>query len=139
MNDMNLCVFTGRLGQDPDCREVNGVKYANFTIAVSNQWKDKQTGEKKEATEWVQCSARQHQATYIEKYLKKGDKVLIEGKWHTQKWQDAKGEDRKSVSIKVSSVQGLGSRSNTSDPVKPERTPPDDNEYDPSMDDEIPF
>ena len=90
---LNKCSFIGNLGRDPEIRLTqSGSKVGNFTIACSEKWKDKQTGETKEKTEWVRIVVfSDGLCGVIERYLKKGSKVYIEGKMQTRKWQGNDG------------------------------------------------
>lgn len=105
---LNQCQFIGNLGADPECRTFqNGNKVCNLRIAVSERWKDKTSGEKREKTEWVSVSIFQEGLIRIaEQYLKKGSKVFVSGKLQTRKWQDQSGQDRYSTEVVL---QGIGS------------------------------
>ena len=98
---VNKVILIGNLGRDPEVREFqNGNKVANFAVATSERWKDKQTGERKERTEWVQVAIFNEGLVRVaEQYLRKGSKVYIEGKLETRKWQDQSGNDRYSTEI----------------------------------------
>jgi single-strand DNA-binding protein len=97
-NDLNQCTFTGRLGADPEVKSfANGGRIANLRIAVGARWKDKQ-GEKQERTEWISVTATQDGLIgVIERYLRKGSRILVQGEWRTRKWQDRFGNDRYST------------------------------------------
>lgn len=100
MASLNQCNFIGNLGKDPEVRTMgNGNKVANISLAVSESWKDKGTGEKKEKTTWVPIVIFGNLADIAEKYLRKGSKVFICGKFQTRKWQDKDGNDRYSTEI----------------------------------------
>ena len=110
MSDLNQCNFIGRLGQDPDVRFTQqGKAVANISIAVSETWKDKQTGQKQEQVEWVKVVMFERLAEIVQQYLKKGDQIQITGKLKTRKWQDQNGQDRYSTEIIGNSLQMLGS------------------------------
>ena len=98
---LNSCQFIGNLGADPETRTFsNGNKVCNLRLAVSESWKDKNTGERKEKTEWVSVAIfSEGLARIAEQYLRKGSKVYIEGKLTTRKWQDQSGADRYSTEI----------------------------------------
>ena len=100
---VNKCIIIGNLGQDPECKTFqNGGRICNLRIATSEQWKDKQSGEKKERTEWHSVVIQGDGLVGIaERYLKKGSKVYIEGKLQTRKWQDQSGADRYSTEVVV--------------------------------------
>jgi single-strand DNA-binding protein len=98
---LNSCNFIGNLGADPEVRTFsNGNKVCNLRLAVSESWKDKNTGERKEKTEWVSVAIfSEGLARVAEQYLRKGSKVYISGKLTTRKWQDQSGADRYSTEI----------------------------------------
>lgn len=104
---LNKVMLIGNLGADPEIRSFNnGGKVANLRIATSEQWKDKATGERKEKTEWHTVAIfSEGLVSVVERFLKKGSKVFIEGKLQTRKWQDQNGQDRYSTEIVI---QGLG-------------------------------
>lgn len=88
MSNLNKCMFIGRLGKDPEIRIVSETfKTASFSIAITEKWTDKPTGEKKESTEWVNCKVTNKLADICEKWVKKGDLLYIEGKLKTQTWE----------------------------------------------------
>lgn len=99
MSDLNQCTFTGRLGADPEIRRTqDGKSIANLRLAVSETWRDRQSGERKEKTEWVSVTVfSEGLCKVVEQYLKKGSKVLIQGAWKTRKWTDQSGQDRYST------------------------------------------
>lgn len=98
---LNKVMIIGNLGRDPEIRSFsNGGKVANLRIATSESWKDKTTGEKKERTEWHTISIMNEGLVgVVERYLKKGSKVYIEGQLETRKWQDQSGADKYSTEI----------------------------------------
>ena len=100
-NSMNKVILLGNVGSDPEIRQFeNGGKIATFSIATSETWKDKQSGERKEKTEWHRVSVRNEGLVgVIEKHVAKGSQILIEGKLETSKWQDADGKDRYSTEV----------------------------------------
>jgi single-strand DNA-binding protein len=104
---LNKVMLIGNLGADPEIRSFqNGGKVANLRIATSESWKDKNTGERKEKTEWHTVAIfSEGLVSVVERYLKKGSKVFIEGKLQTRKWQDQNGQDRYSTEVVI---QGLG-------------------------------
>ena len=106
--DVNKCIFIGRLGQDPKVNFLpNGSGVTNFSIAVGDDYKDKNTGQKVEQTEWVNVSAFAKLGEVCAQYLKKGSKVYIEGKFKTRKWPHQDGSDRYSTSIQLNEMQML--------------------------------
>jgi single-strand DNA-binding protein len=104
---LNKVMLIGNLGADPEIRSFqNGGKVANLRIATSETWKDKNTGERKEKTEWHTVAIfSEGLVSVVERYLKKGSKVFIEGKLQTRKWQDQNGQDRYSTEVVI---QGMG-------------------------------
>ncbi len=106
MASVNKVILIGNLGQDPEVKSFqNGGKIANLRIATSESWKDKQTGERKERTEWHSVALQGDGLVNVaERFLRKGSKVYVEGKLQTRKWQDQAGNDRYSTEI----VVGMG-------------------------------
>tara|TARA_R110002074_G_scaffold262994_2_gene435132 strand:- start:16324 stop:16818 length:495 start_codon:yes stop_codon:yes gene_type:complete len=98
---LNRVTLIGHLGKDPESKSFqNGGKVVNFSIATSETWKDKNSGEKREKTDWHNVAVFQDGLTSIaENYLRKGSKVMIEGKLQTRKWQDQSGNDRYSTEV----------------------------------------
>lgn len=109
MASVNKCIILGNLGQDPEVKSFqNGGRIANLRIATSESWKDKQTGERKERTEWHSVTIQSDGLIgVVERYLRKGSKVYIEGQLRTRKWQDQSGNDRYSTEIAVGGVGGV--------------------------------
>jgi len=105
---VNKVILIGNLGADPEVRTFqNGGKVCNLRIATSETWKDKNTGERKERTEWHSVAVFSEGLVRVcEQYLRKGSKVYVEGKLQTRKWQDQSGNDRYSTEIVL---QGFGS------------------------------
>ena len=112
MASVNKVILVGNLGKDPESRYMpNGDAVVNITLATTDSWKDKQTGEKKEATEWHRIVFFRKLAEIAGQYLKKGSQVYIEGSLKTRKWQDKEsGQDRYTTEIVADSMQMLGSR-----------------------------
>jgi len=108
---VNKVIIVGNLGQDPEVRFMpNGSAVANFTVATSETWKDKQTGEQKEKTEWHRIVIYQRLAEIAGEYLKKGSKVFLEGRLQTRKWQNQQGADQYTTEIVANEMQMLDSR-----------------------------
>ncbi|OKY25290.1 MULTISPECIES: single-stranded DNA-binding protein [Thalassotalea] len=108
---INKVIIVGNLGQDPEVRFMpNGNAVANFTVATSETWKDKQTGEQKEKTEWHRIVIYQRLAEIAGEYLKKGSKVYLEGRLQTRKWQNQQGQDQYTTEIVANEMQMLDSR-----------------------------
>ena len=102
MSGVNKVILIGNLGQDPDVKYMpSGDAVANVSIATSESWKDKNTGEKQERTEWHRVVFFGKVAEVVQKYLHKGSKVYVEGKLKTRKWQDKEGQDRYTTEIVV--------------------------------------
>jgi single-strand DNA-binding protein len=103
---LNLCQFLGNLGQDPDIRFMpDGRAVVNLSIACGERWKDKNTGEIKENTEWVRAVCFGKRAEVIAEHFKKGSQIYVSGKMRTRKWQDQAGQDRYSTEIVVDDFQ----------------------------------
>ena len=108
---INKVILVGNLGQDPETRYMpNGKALTNLRIATSESWKDKQTGEQREQTEWHNIVMYDRLAEIAAEYLKKGSQVYIEGKLRTRKWQDKEGRDRYTTEINANEMQMLGGR-----------------------------
>lgn len=106
---INKVTLIGHLGKDPESRTFqNGGKVVNFSIATSETWKDKNTGERKEKTEWHNISVlNEGLAGVAERYLKKGSKVYVEGAMKTRKWQDQSGQDKYSTEVVLQGFNGV--------------------------------
>ncbi|HEY0973867.1 MAG TPA: single-stranded DNA-binding protein [Solimonas sp.] len=105
---INKVILIGNLGKDPEVRYFpSGDAVANATIATTESWKDKQSGEQKEATEWHNVVFPGKLGEIAGKYLKKGSKVYVEGSLRTRKWQDKEGKDRYTTEIRVQDMQML--------------------------------
>lgn len=127
MSSVNKVILIGNLGKDPEVRYTQGGDaVASFSIATSEQWKDKNTGEKKEATEWHRCTAFGRLGEVAGEYLAKGSSVYIEGKLTTRKWQDKDGQDRYTTEIVVQSLKMLGSPRGDTNPQASRHTPSSD-------------
>lgn len=108
---VNKVILIGNLGKDPEVRySPNGGAMANVTIATSESWKDKNTGEQVDKTEWHRVVFFRRLAEIVGEYLKKGSKVYIEGKLQTRKWQDKDGNDRYTTEVVANEMQMLDSR-----------------------------
>jgi len=148
---LNKVLLIGRLGADPEIKQmVNGKSVARLSIATSNTWKDKNTGEKKEKTEWHRIVIfNEGLINVVQQYVKKGAQVYIEGQLSTRKWTDEKtGQDKYSTEIILqgfnSTFKILSAKSNQSvnfqdNPEKKSSLPNDDNTSSKDLDDEIPF
>ena len=108
---INKVILVGNLGRDPEVRYTpSGAAVANIAVATSESWKDKQTGEQQERTEWHRVVMFNRLGEIAGEYLKKGSKVYIEGKLQTRKWQDNSGQDRYTTEIVANEMQMLDSR-----------------------------
>lgn len=149
---VNKVILVGNLGKDPEVRYMpSGGAVANVTLATSEQWKDKQSGEQKERTEWHTVVFYQRLAEIAGEYLKKGSQVYVEGSLRTRKWQDKNGNDRYTTEIIASEMQMLGSRggsggggSSSSSSFAGERNSSapaggDEGRFNEGFDDDIPF
>ena len=152
---INKVILVGNLGQDPEIRYMpNGSAIANFSVATSESWKDKQTGETRDRTEWHRVVVFGKLAEIAGEYIKKGTQVYLEGQLQTRKWQDQTGNDRYTTEVVINPIGGtlqiLGSRSagenqqqsqqpnnSQSTIVPPLPSPPSLPETD--FDDDIPF
>lgn len=112
MASVNKVILVGNLGRDPEARAFpSGDKVVTVTLATTDRWRDKNTGENKESTEWHRIVFHQRLAEIAEQYLRKGSQVYIEGALRTRKWTDqATGQDRYGTEIRAESLQMLGSR-----------------------------
>jgi single-strand DNA-binding protein len=147
---VNKVILVGNLGRDPEVKySASGAAIANVTVATSESWNDKQTGEKQERTEWHRVVFFRRLAEIVGEYLHKGSQVYIEGKLQTRKWQDQNGQDRYTTEIVASDMQMLGSRGDSADypqqntgfrKNQPAKQSADQTETDDSFaDDDIPF
>ena len=108
---VNKVILVGNLGQDPDVKYMpNGDAVVNVTLATSETWKDKATGEKREKTEWHRVVMFRRLGEIAGEYLRKGSKVYIEGKLQTRKWQGQDGTDRYTTEVVANEMQMLDSR-----------------------------
>ena len=117
---INRVILVGHLGQDPEVRYMsNGNAVANFSVATSESWKDKQTGETRDRTEWHRVVVFGKLAEIAGEYIKKGTQVYLEGQLQTRKWQDQSGQDRYTTEVVINPLGGtlqmLGSRENSAD------------------------
>lgn len=148
---VNRVILVGNLGQDPEVRIMpNGSAVANFSVATSESWKDKQTGEQKDRTEWHRVVVFGKLAEIAGEYVKKGTLIYIEGQLQTRKWQDQAGIDRYTTEVVINPIGGtlqiLGSRSDDSNQQQSQQSSQPNNCPDPKDeptmdfdDQEIPF
>ena len=117
MASINKVIIVGNLGADPETRYLpSGEAVTNIRVATTDRWKDKASGEMKEATEWHRIAFFGRLAEIAGEYLKKGSQVYVEGSLRTRKWQDKEGHDRYSTEIRGDVMQMLGSRPGAGEP-----------------------
>jgi len=141
---VNKVILVGNLGQKPEMRyTATQTAVANLSIATTESWKDKESGENRDKTEWHRVVFFGNLAEIAEKYLDKGSSVYIEGKIQTRKWQDKEGKDRWTTEVLGNQLTMLGSRNTSESPVQPNdssSTPfPEDDSGPGLTDDDIPF
>ncbi len=144
---MNRVTLVGNVGKDPESKSFsNGGKVVNFSIATSESWKDKQSGERKEKTEWHNVAVFQDGLVgIIEQYVKKGSKLLVEGKLQTRKWQDQSGADRYATEVVLQGPDARvllldGKPAGQSDGSAPQQSSrPQPAAFDSDLDDDVPF
>jgi single-strand DNA-binding protein len=135
---INKVILVGNLGQDPETRNMpSGGAVTNISVATSEQWKDKQTGDQKERTEWHKVAFFGRLAEIAAEYLRKGSQVYVEGKLRTRKWQDRDGNDRWTTEVIADELQMLGSQESTG--AAERGTKPAAGSYAEPLDDDIPF
>jgi single-strand DNA-binding protein len=153
MASVNKVILVGNLGKDPESRFMpNGDCVCNFTIATTESWKDKNSGDKRELTEWHRIVMFRKLGEIAAQYLKKGSQVYLEGRIRTRKWTDKEGQERYTTEIEATEMQMLGSRQGMGSPAGSE--PPEGGaDYQPTpkkagnaakpsfddLDDDIPF
>lgn len=137
---VNKAILVGNLGSDPEIRALpDGKAVANFSVATSERWISKQTGNQEERTEWHRCVCFGRLAEIVEQYVRKGSKVYIEGKLQTRSWEDQSGEKRYMTEILVNDLQMLDSRQDQQPARQPAKQPPVRQEAPEMFDEDIPF
>lgn len=127
MASVNKVIVIGNLGKDPEVRYMaNGDPACNFSVATTESWKDKSTGEKKEETEWHRVSVFGKLAEICGQYLKKGSQVYVEGSLKTRKWTDKEGQEKFTTEIRCTNMTMLGGNTEES---KPSRNDSGNQEY----------
>jgi single-strand DNA-binding protein len=117
MASVNKVILVGNLGRDPEVRSFpNGDRVANVTIATTDKWKDKQSNEMREATEWHRVVFNGRLAEIVEQYLRKGAQIYVEGSLRTRKWTDKDGIEKYTTEIRADQMQMLGSRQGMGEP-----------------------
>ena len=142
MASVNKVIIVGNLGADPESRFApSGDAICNIRVATSEAWKDRQTGERKEATEWHRINFYGKLAEIAGQYLRKGSQVYIEGSLRTRKWTDKDGQEKYSTEIRADEMKMLGGKPEGQQQAAPQRQSPrktqQPSEFD--MDDSIPF
>lgn len=141
---VNKVTILGRVGRDPEVKSfANGGKIATFSVATSERWTDKQSGEKKERTEWHNVVVQgEGLVRVVDNYLRKGSKVYLEGKLQTRKWQDKDGQDRYQTEVVVNGMGGgitLLDAPGGDREDKPRREPEPKRSFADDLEDQIPF
>lgn len=133
---INKIILVGNLGQDPETRNLpSGDAVTNVSVATSEQWKDKKTGEQRERTEWHKVAFFGRLAEIAAQYLRKGSQIYVEGKLRTRKWQDRDGNDRWTTEVIADELQMLGGTGQRNEPP----TISSNEESFVGADDDIPF
>ncbi len=141
---VNKVILVGNLGRDPEIRSTqDGTKIASFSIATSESWKDKQTGERKDRTEWHRIAIFNERLTELaEKYLRKGSKVYVEGSLQTRKWTDTNNVERYTTEVVISRFRGeltmLDGRNSGGDNTADDQAGALPNHFD-ELNDDVPF
>ena len=141
---VNKVIILGRVGRDPEVKSfANGGKIATFSVATSERWTDKQSGEKKERTEWHNVVVQGDGLVRVaDNYLRKGSKVYLEGKLQTRKWQEKDGQDRYQTEVVVSAIGGqltLLDAPGGDREEKPRREAEPNRSFADDLEDQIPF
>lgn len=149
MASVNKVIIVGHLGNDPEIRTMpNGESVANISVATSESWTDKATGERRESTEWHRIVFYRRQAEVVGQYLRKGSQAYVEGRLKTRKWQDQNGQDRYTTEIQGDVMQMIGGKGGDNQAQQPnpqaqKRPKPNEiysaNEKQEFADDNVPF
>lgn len=140
MASVNKAILVGHLGKDPEVRYMtNGDAVATVSIATSESWKDKVTGEKKEITEWHRVVFFRKLAEIVGQHLKKGSAVYVEGSIRTRKWQDNEGQERYTTEIEANEMKMLGGKPREEGQASAPQGPKQHSTSFDDMDDDIPF
>lgn len=147
MASVNKVILVGNLGANPDVRYMpNGDAVANISVATTESWKDKASGEKKSITEWHRVIFYRRLAEIVGEYLKKGSSIYVEGRIRTRKWKDREGQERYTTEIEATEMQMLGSRPEQVEPasasygsVKPRTAAATQPAVQADIDDDIPY
>ena len=140
MSSVNKALIIGNLGQDPEIKYTqSGSPVANLSVATSERWKDKNTGEQKEQTEWHRVVVFGRLAEIAEQYLKKGSKIFIEGKIQTRDWEDAEGNKKYITEVVAREMTMLDSRASTDSSASSSDNSAKDTAKDDNFEEDIPF
>ena len=139
-NGLNKVLIIGNLGNDPEIKYTqSGSPVANLSIATSERWKDKNSGEQKEQVEWHRVVLFSRLAEIAEQYLKKGSKVFIEGKLQTRDWEDSEGKKRYTTEIIAREMSMLDSRQSADNSQQPRSDSSTEGKSDEGFEEDIPF
>ena len=140
---VNKVIIVGNLGADPDSKSMpSGNMVANFSVATSESWNDRDTGERQEKTEWHRVVFFNRLAEIAAQYLKKGSQVYVEGKLQTRKWEDKEGNERWTTEVVANQMQMLGDRMSgdmSNDNASSSQSTSDNDFSTDEFDDDIPF
>jgi single-strand DNA-binding protein len=143
VKSINKTILVGYIGQDPEVRFMpSGGAVVNLSLATSEKWKDKDSGEKKERTDWHRLVAYGNLAEIIGKYVRKGAPLYVEGSLRTRKWKDKEGKDRETTEVIISEMSMLGAKQDAPHGSAPAQEAPaaqPEPEAKPFNDDDIPF
>lgn len=140
MKGVNKVILVCTLGQDPELKTFgNGGQIANVSAATSESWTDKNTGERKEQTEWHRLVFNGRLAEVVQQYLRKGSKIYVEGSLRTRKWTDQSGQDRYVTEIKCDQMQMLDSKPQDSGGQRQQQTRSQPQSRQDNLDDDLPF
>jgi single-strand DNA-binding protein len=140
MRGINKVILVGNVGKDPEFMMTqSGTGIVNFSVATSESYKDKQTGQQVEKTEWHKIVSYNRLAEIVRDYVKKGSKVYIEGKLQTRKWQDQSGQDRYTTEIIANELQLLDGKEDKPQNSQAKTPAPQANPQPDAFDDDIPF
>lgn len=143
MRGVNKVILVGTLGQDPETKTFgNGGSVTQFSMATSESWVDKNSGERKEITEWHRIVANNKLGEICQQYLRKGSKVYIEGSLRTRKWTDQSGQERYVTEIRAEQMQMIGDKPSDARPASQARQPAQSvqhSSHSNDLDDDLPF
>lgn len=147
MASVNKVILVGNLGRDPEVRYTpDGMAVSNVSLATTNSWKDKNTGQRREETEWHRVVFHARLAEIVGEYLIQGSKIYVEGRLRTRKWKDRAGQDRYTTEVVADQMQMLGGKSNhpaqqaAAPTQSPQPSRQDSTQQQPGdLDDDIPF